>query len=371
MKKDFMQTTLQKITASRWVGLALGAFASAAAVTAQPRFVVRELPIPAGYDATTATQINDQGYVVGSSSSGAGNPVATVWKDGTVKVLGKLKDGTYSSATAINSKGVVVGDGDDGDSRPLGWITSGSQLVNFYSNNGGNTRPIAISEKGEVAGYVVKGFSSPWRGAIWTINSKDPRKSTMVSLPVLPGADPVNAQSISFAFNKSLQGAGWSDSPAGQRAVLWNNDAAHSIVNLGVFGNDWTSEASGINDLGQVVGTSHPPFGNRPVLWHNDAAHTAFELSLLPGHNFGSAHLINNAATIVGWSAYGEPGTWNVSGDRLVIWIDGQVYDLLSIVDQSSGWTVVDVTSINNLGQMTATAMRDGAFKAVVLNPVP
>ncbi len=354
----------------RWLAFALGAFASVSAATAQPRFLLQELPIPAGYDSTAPTQINDQGYIVGSSSSGTGDPVATVWKDGTVKVLGKLKDGTYSVATAINSKGVVVGDGDDGDGRPLGWVSSGSQLVNFYSNNGGNTRPIAIGENGQVAGYVVKGFSSPWRGAIWTINSKDPRKSTIINLPVLPGADPVNAQAISFAFNKSLQGAGWCDSPEGQRAVLWNNDAAHSIVNLGVFGSDWTSVAFGINDLGQVVGESHPPADSRPILWHNDAAHTALELPLLSEHNYGSAHLINNAGTVVGFSAYDEPGTWNVSGSRIVAWIDGEVYDLLSIIDSPSGWTVVDVTSINNLGQMVATAMRNGAFKAVVLNPV-
>jgi uncharacterized membrane protein len=355
---------------SPWLALALGAFASVATAIAQPRFVLQELAVPAGYDSAAPTQINDQGYVVGSSSVGSGDPVATVWKDGTVKVLGKLKDGTYSSATAINSKGVVIGDGDDGDGRPLGWVTSGSQLVNFFSNNGGNTRPIAISESGQVAGYFVKGFSSPWRGAIWTINSKDPRKSTMISLPVLPGADPVNAQAISFAFNKSLQGAGWSDSPAGQRAVLWNNDATHSIVDLGVFGSDWTSVGFGINDLGQVVGESHPPAGSRPILWHNDPAHTAFELPLLPGDNYGSAHLINNAGTMVGFSAYDEPGTWNVSGSRIVVWIDGEVYDLLSLIDPSSGWTVVDVTSINNLGQMVASAVRDGSFKAVVLKPV-
>ncbi|HEY6229567.1 MAG TPA: hypothetical protein VI282_20770 [Verrucomicrobiae bacterium] len=142
-------------------------------------------------------------------------------------------------------------------------------------------------------------------------------------------------------------------------------------MDLGVFGSDWTSVASGINDLGQVVGESHPPFGSRPVLWNSDAAHTAIELPLLPGHNYGSASLINNAGTIVGSSAYDEPGTWNVSDSHIAIWIGGQVYDLQSIVDQSSGWTVVEITSINNLGQMAASAMRNGAFKAVVLNPVP
>jgi uncharacterized membrane protein len=367
-----MKTTLSEISTPRWLPLVLGTLASIAAVSAEPRFTLQELPIPAGCVSSAPTQINDQGYVAGSSTRATdGNPIATVWKDGTAKVLGRLKDGTYSIATAVNSNGVAVGDGDDGDGRPLGWVTSGSTLVNFYSNNGGNTRPIAINDKGEVGGYFVKGFSSPWRGAIWTISTKDPRKSTIFSLPVLPSADPVNASAISFAFNKSNQAAGWSDGAAGQHAVLWNNDAAHSIVDLGVFGSDWTSVAFGINDIGQVVGESHPPSDSRPVLWHNDAAHTAFELPLLPGHNYGSARLINNAGTMIGFSAYDEPGTWNVSGSRIVIWIDGAVYDLLSLVDQSSGWTIVDVASINNSGQMAGLAMRDGAFKAVVLNPVP
>jgi hypothetical protein len=107
-------------------------------------------------------------------------------------------------------------------------------------------------------------------------------------------------------------------------------------------------------------------------LWHNDAAHTAIELPLLPGDNYGSAQLINNDATMVGSSAYGEPGTWNVTPGRIVAWIDGEVYELQSILDESAaGWTIVNVMSINNLGQLAALAMRNGAFSAVVLTPAP
>jgi uncharacterized membrane protein len=138
-----------------------------------------------------------------------------------------------------------------------------------------------------------------------------------------------------------------------------------------VFGNDWTSLAHGLNDLGQVVGQSNPPSSNRPVLWQNDAAHTAVELPLLPGDNYGSAHLINNAGTIVGYSAYDEPGTWNVSGSKIVIWIGGTPYDLNSLTGQPvDGWTVTYVASINNLGQMAAIAMRNGVSRPVVLNPL-
>jgi uncharacterized membrane protein len=267
---------------------------------------------------------------------------------------------------------VVAGEGDDGDGRPLGWVTSSGKLVNFYSNNGGNTRPLAINEAGDIGGYFIKGFDSQWRGGMWKIDSKDPRKSTLITFPVLAGGDPTTASAVSSAFNKNMEATGYSSNSAiGQRAVFWKNDAAHTIVDLGVFGSDWTSLAYGLNDLGQVVGQSNPPFGNRPVLWQNDAAHTAVELPLLPGDNYGSARLINNSGTIIGSSAYAEPGTWNVSGDKIVLWSGGAPYDIQSLLASSAAdWTITYIASINNVGQMTGFATRNGVTKPVVLNPL-
>ena len=298
--------------------------------------------------------------------------MATVWKGGAVQVLGKLDKGTYAIANAINSSGVVAGEGDDGDGRPLGWVTSQGKLVNFFSNNGGNTRPLAITDTGVIGGYYIKGFDSVWRGAIWKIDAKDPRKSIKTDLPLLPGSDPLNSSSVSFAFNKTLEAAGWaSNSQIGQHAVFWKNDAAHTIVDLGVYDSDWTSVANSLNDLGQVVGSSHPPFGSRPVVWQNDAAHTAVALPFLPGDNYGDAQLINSSGTIVGWSAVSEPGTWNVGPSRIVLWSGAVPYELQSLLAPSSAdWTINNVMSINNLGQMAALATRNGVMRAVVLNPL-
>ena len=359
---------------SRWILGSTFAFASlTAAAIAETRYTLTVLPTPASYEFSVAYHINDQGYVAGCSSrpSDSGR-MATIWKNGAPSVLGRLKDGTDSLATAINSKGVVTGDGDDGDGRPLGWVTSSGKLVNFFSNNGGNTHPVAISEAGEIGGYYIKGFSNTWRGAIWKIDAKDPRKSVKIDLPLLAGGDPTTASAIPFGFNKTNEAAGWvSNSEIGQHAAFWNDDAAHTLVDLGVFGADWSSVGNNLNDLGQVVGSSHPPFGSRPVMWNNDAAHTPYELPLLPGDNYGSAHLINNEGTMVGWSAYGEPGTWNVTPSKLVVWVDGAVYDLQALVAAAApGWTVHEILDINNLGQLCGHATCNGVTRAVVLNPV-
>lgn len=192
----------------RWALTAAVALSSISAAVAQPSFFITEVPVPAGYESAAVYQINDQGFIAGDSMRGS-DRVATIWKAGTPQVLGKLDKGTYSSAMAVNSKGIATGDGDDGDGRPLGWVTSGGKLVNFYSNNGGNTRPIAISETGDIGGYFLKSFDGQWRGGIWKIDPKDARKSTLITLPILPSGDPATSWAISIAFNKSMQATGY------------------------------------------------------------------------------------------------------------------------------------------------------------------
>jgi hypothetical protein len=85
-----------------------------------------------------------------------------------------------------------------------------------------------------------------------------------------------------------------------------------------------------MNDLGQAVGESHPPFSSRPVIWNNDAAHTAVELPVLPGDNYGVALAVNNLGHVLGTSAYAVPSSSIVGPSRFVVWRDGGVFDLIS-----------------------------------------
>jgi hypothetical protein len=142
-------------------------------------------------------------------------------------------------------------------------------------------------------------------------------------------------------------------------------------VDLGVFPGDWSSIAWAMNDLGQVVGESHPPYGSRPVLWNNDAAHTPYELTLLPGDNYGTATAINNLGHVLGWSAASQPGTWNVGPQRLVIWRDGGVFDVQTLLDNSgAGWALTSLTGINNLGQIVGFGTANNETHGFILTPV-
>jgi probable HAF family extracellular repeat protein len=363
----------RKIALSSLAGLSL-----VASALAQPRYAVTDLGVLPGYDTSVATGLNDRGDIVGYCMGPADPSGSAVeWLNGSAPLnLGKLTGGIYSAAAAINSQGVVVGDGDTGNYRPQSWVTTSSGLYNFFPNNGGNTHSIFIGDNGFIGGYYTKSLSgntSSWRASLWTPDPKDPRKYRQTDLPVIPGINSKYTSVISWAFNQSGQAAGWAvNDIIGQHACFWNNDSTHSIVDLGTLPGDWSSIAWGMNSLGQVVGESHPPAGCRPAVWNNDAAHAATELPLLPGDNYGTASAINNLGQILGSSAYGVPGTLNVSPAKLVIWRDGGVFELQSVLDANTGagWTLSTAAAINNLGQIVGLGVHNGQNHAFLLTPM-
>lgn len=382
-----MKNSLTKIISSarsgtprRLLACTVTGLAMITAATAQPSYTVTDLGIMPGSASSAASSLNDHGDVVGYCAPVAENFNETgfVWRNGVMTSTGKLPRGLYSYANAINMAGVAVGDGDTGNYRPQSWVTSPLGLINIFPNGGGNTHAVFIGNTGMIGGYYTKslsGWVSSWKGAIWTPDPKDPRKYLTKDLPVLPGGiDSKSSSALPLAFNQSFQAAGYGQTDQiAQHACFWNNDAAHSIVDLGVFPGDSSSFGYGINDLGQVAGESHPPFGNRPVVWNNDAAHTAIELPQLPGDNSGQATRINNLGHVIGSSFYSTPGTWdNATLPRLVVWRDGGVFELQSVLDDTTGagWSLTSAAAINNLGQIVGSGMHNGQARAFLLTPV-
>jgi len=347
---------------------------------AQPQYSVTDLGVLPGYSLSVANNLNDQGDVVGycATDGSFSSTAAVAWRNGAIVKLGKLSGGIYSSASAINSLGVVVGDGDTGNYRPQSWITTAAGLYNFFPNNGGNTHALFVSDAGAIGGYYTKSLSgntSSWRGSVWTPDLKDPRKYRQQDLPILVGLDPnfKGTTALPMAFNTAGQAAGYAvNEVIGQHACFWNNDSTRSIVDLGTLPGDGSSIAWGMNGFGQVAGESHPPFSSRPVIWNNDPARTPVELAVLPGDNYGSATTINNLGHVLGSSALSQPGTWNVGPARLVVWRDGGVFELQSLLDPATGagWTLVKVSALNNLGQIVGLGMHHGQNRAFILTPI-
>lgn len=353
-------------------GLAIGITGIAA--HAQPRYTIAEIPgLPE--NTTFVTNLNDRGDIVGNYGSG---PTGFVLRNGVATSVGKLPGGLYSYASAINNLGVVVGDGDMGSVRPQSWVTSGSGLINFFPNNGGNTHALFISDSGFIGGYYTKslsGWMSSWKAAVWFPNSKKADRWDVVDLPVPAGGiNPKATTAFPFGFNQGGQAVGYYQNDLiGGRACFWDNNAARTLVVLDQSPDYGNSCANAINDSGQAAGEVHPPFGSLPIFWNNDAKHTATLLALPPGDNYGGAIKVNNLGHVLGYSAYGEPGTWNIGPSRPVLWRDGAVYTVQSLLDSTTGvgWTVTSAIGLNNKGQILGVGIHNGQERAFLLTPTP
>lgn len=121
---------------------------------------------------------------------------------------------------------------------------------------------------------------------------------------------------------------------------------------------------------------------NRPVLWNNDAAHTPVELPILPptlsGDNYTvSSRAINNLGHILGLSVYQDlsiqtPGASTIVSSSPILWRDAGVFDLQSLLDPISGygWTITSASAINDLGQIVGFGLHNGQPTPFLMSPL-
>lgn len=345
---------------------------------AQTPYTLTDLGTLPGCTASYPNNLNDKGDVVGYCVGlGANSQQGFVWRNGALAASGKLKDGTYSETRAINAQGVAVGIGDSKSAAMLGWVTTSGGLYNFFSNNGGYTLPTFIGDNGYIGGRYTSsnsGWVASGKGCLWTPDPKDPRKYRKNILPIIPGGiDPTVSYAFPNAFNQRGEAAGYATTDQiGQHAVLWKNDAAHTIVDLGTVLDGYLATANGMNDVGHIVGEVYDGAHAQPVLWNNDAAHTAQVLPMLPGDNMGTTVDVNNAGVIIGSSAHHDIAN-QVGPTHAVVWENGAPSDLQAWLDQATGfgYTLTEVRGINNAGQIAAVAVRNGQTRAVLLTPAP
>jgi uncharacterized membrane protein len=301
---------------------------------------------------------------------GACDQTAATWAGGVVTSLGRLPNGTYSTAVSANSRGIAVGNGDVGNSRPHATLYRNGTVVDL-APSAANAYAVYINENNVMVGNYLKGFGTcnSWVATIWTEDPAKPGLFHNVDLQPFPGGDGKVRCEFANTANQSLQVVGWvQNSLFGQRGAFWNNDAKHTLTLLDALPNVGNSIAWAVNDLGQAVGDS----GWQAVLWANDAAHTPIQLPLLPnGDNYATARLINNLGHVLGYSGVLGP-TPGTGTSHTVIWRDGGVFDLQSLLEPVSGagWTIMSVSAINGVGQIVGSGSYNGQLRNFVMTPL-
>ncbi len=170
----------------------------------------------------------------------------------------------------------------------------------------------------------------------------------MNALETLPGSH----ATVIGGINDATEAVGYAQVPADfhgellypERAVVYSNGTAQ---NIGTLPGGFWSEASAINDAGQVVGYSQPDPGYAHAFLYSNGLMN--DLGVPPGELESDAGAINASGQIVGdaWNslkAYESPEAF--------LWSDGDMVNLNTLIRRSSGFVLQTATGINDLGQI-------------------
>lgn len=310
-----------------------------------------------GGAASEASGLNLLGDVVGSSLTSAGVQHGFLYRNGRMVDLGVLNGGTTSRATSISDTGVVVGYSginaygpqlqeftqgfvwQDGSIRGLGALYCPCSFNERY----GTSRAFAVSRDGRVVGESLTGRARSTQAFLWQENA-------------MRGLIEPDGLSNSAAYDINDL-----DEIVGEFAGRAFLAARSGPQDLGVLPGDAASSARAVSNTGVVAGDSLTADGvSHAFVWDLG---TMRALGTLAGDVASQARAINAAGQIAGRS-----GTADFSRSRAVLWQDGAVLDLNSMVD-AAGWTLSDATGINDVGQVVGVGLRDGLVRAFRLDP--
>lgn len=308
----------------------------------------------------------------------------------TVTDLGLLSGDATSEGRALSPAGQVVGD-DEYNLQGFVWTPGQGMLGLPHLKGGRYSVGMGINATGLIAGYATYNEIENTHAVLWT-------HSGIQDLGTLPGG----TQSWADAINASAQVVGSSNSATtSPNAFLWSKD--RGMQNLGVLPKGYYSEAFGINNLGQVVGMSNTIAGN----WHAFSWSKSAGIKDLGTLDSGkstsaTANAVNDSGQVVGTSSCGSSCVhavlWSSSGMRdlgilpdssasgansinnkgqvvgesghAFIWTQTEgMQDLNSLIDATSGWTLLFAYAINDAGQITGSGLINGESHAFLLTP--
>lgn len=326
-----------------------------------------------GGSSSYAYDINNSGQVVGASSlSGKSEINAFITGPNGIGMTAlETLGGRHTFAYGINDSGQVMGSLVLNDNLTHSFITGPNgvgmtdigALRGDYDKDSGEYVEMNYARDINESGQVV-GYDGPWIGSIPV---KTQAFMTGPNGIGMTGLDIGGFASEAFAINDSGQVVGNSRlfgslGMPGQRAFITGPNGVGISIIEGLGGTG--SGASGINNSGQVVGRSYTP-GNAEthafVTGPNGVGIT--DLGTLGG-TFSSATDINESGQIIG-TASAVDGSYHA-----FLYSDGEMLDLsLLPAILNAGWTNLNVTAINDLGQIVGSGNLHGAQQAFLLSP--
>jgi len=340
--------------------------------------------------------LNNQGWTenmdgvvnppITSTSTTVASGRAVIYAHGRNIDLGALGgENSWTNYGGINDRGEAVGMAETSDLDPNGedmcafgtqktcrpFLWRDGHIMALPTLGGNNGQAAAINNRGQIVG--ISETTVPDSGCP---SSKQPgttilpvmwEKGEVRALPTLPGEPDGFVQGMNDRGQAVGSTGTCTSAPSfAIHAVLWENDHAFQLADLGHTGSD----AYAINDHGQAVGYVSTTDGSTIVasLWPNGAHTAVTNLGILPGDGAAFATGINNRAQVVG-------STFNSAGwSRGFIWQDNVMTDLNTRIPGDSNLKIIAASNINERGQISGMAMVKtgpdaGKIHAILLTP--
>lgn len=358
--------TLQNLSKTT-LGTALISLSAIAPAAAVSFYSVTELPF-------LPSDINDISQIVGENY---------LWSKGNLTDLNTLPgastDGTF--ANAINNNGFIAGTlyfGTGYNSGEQAFISDGSTITEidrFDICGGGyscsNLVATDINDAGQVALIALPPASSRRYGAYGLLRDTDGTITSLLSARYIPN----------LAINNSGQAIGKAAGAGQNNTFFFNNGTQAELLSpVGApYNYDYTVDAFGINDRGQVVGSGaiswfdengNSSYRIKAMLWNDpNTNRVGIELGGFGGsyQGFGyresEAKSINEAEQIVGFS-YTPTNT-----EHAFLWEEGTMFDLNNFIASDLGWELSSGLKINNKGEIIGTGIFNGQQRGFLLTP--
>ena len=318
----------------------------------------------------------------------------------TITGIAPLPGTSQSIVTAINNKGQVAGTSYNsvtGNSNSIypntGAYNSGAR--NFLLSGGQTTEigtadagaPNSINDSGRIAfglsrnndaGYSVNGNSYLYNpdGSIKTALGYYDPTTNYAPNHYINIYNPVGINNSGLVAGGSINngptvyvpaGASWAEASLVHTTVITDATGGGTVYTLGVPGT-----AIAINNHGELLIKTG---AETSVL--DQTGHLTTLANLPGGANF-SGVAINNSGQVVGSqlalnALIGGP-TADASGNydfqKAMLYSNGKITDLNSLLPANSGWDLTRATGINDLGQIIGQGTFDGQEMGFVMTPV-
>jgi probable HAF family extracellular repeat protein len=355
------------VTASFALNLSFALLAAQSA-TAQ-KFAITDLGTLPGGTESVGNGINSAGQMTGSSL--VPGPClhncmhAFLYSNGKMLDLGTLPGGNSSVGSSINSgkDPEVVGYSEVAGGALHAFLWNAGHMLDLGTfSGGGNSVANAIDQFGDITGNAQLAAGN-FHAFLYS-------RGTMHDLGTLPGGTYSGGYGINRVEESSggIEVVGYGDVPGDcsfhvscpYHAFLYSHGAMHD---LGTLPGGFFSNATAINQFGQITGSADNSEGNFHAFLYEHGVMR--DLGTLPNGFQSFATAMNKHAQIVGYGSVDS-----INNFHAFVYRNGKMQDLNNLIPSNSGWFLGFAFGINDHGQITGAGIINGEGHAFLLTPV-